>query len=318
MAGVRDAGKSKLIEAAAPPAAGDLADLEGKLASLGGDETGLERLKTAKIVEIDYYTASEPGKESARNRSTRRHAVSEAIESDLLILVVDAQSTSHDADVSFLNDWAKWYADHPGLQVPPTLAVMTHVDSPMIAATEWKPPFDWLNGKGPREAAVRSELPGVQGRPPPDSRRGHPGRRGSQPRLPGVVESLLPTLTAFCHRAERNALLRHLRAASARHRGRSTGPTGRTTRQIAVEDIEGPRQDEGQRQAARRGVARRPPMGKQGLRSRPATERVQAFHALPTVFIRGWRRTRIARRPGRDPAISQELSRDRVYREVRP
>ena len=69
VAGARDAGKSKLIEALNTARTSDLVALQGKLAGLGGDEAGLDRLKTATIVEIDYYTASEPGKESARNRS---------------------------------------------------------------------------------------------------------------------------------------------------------------------------------------------------------------------------------------------------------
>jgi hypothetical protein len=42
----------------------------------------------------------------------------------------------------------------------------------------------------------------------------------------GVVETLLPVLAATCHRAERNALIRHLRNASARSRA------GRLVRQV--------------------------------------------------------------------------------------
>jgi hypothetical protein len=225
VAGVRDAGKSKLIEALNAARSGDLLALEGKLASLGGNETGLERLKTAKIIEVDYYTKTEPGKESARNRSTRRHAVNEAVDSDLLILVVDALSDSHESDIAFLNDWAKWYIDNPGLQVPPVLTVLTHVDSPLIAAAEWKPPYDWFNGKGPRESAVRSKIQALKATRPPMIEVVVPVAAGANPPS-GVVESLLPTLTGLCHRAERNALIRHLRAASARSRA------GRLVRQV--------------------------------------------------------------------------------------
>ena len=77
VAGSRDSGKSKLIEALDAARKGDLPALRGKLATLGGDEAGLDRLLGAKIVEVDHYTPSEAGKESARNRSTRRHAVAE-------------------------------------------------------------------------------------------------------------------------------------------------------------------------------------------------------------------------------------------------
>ncbi len=182
--GARDSGKSKLIEAIEAARSGDLLALRGKLAGLSGDEAGLDRLQTAKFVEVDYYTAPEPGKESARNRSTRRHAVAKAVESDLLILVVGRQAESHEADLAFLRDWSKWYVDHPGLQVPPVLAVMTHVDSPEIAATEWKPPYDWIEGKGPREVAVRAKIQELKAALPPSVAEHRPGRgrRESTPR----------------------------------------------------------------------------------------------------------------------------------------
>ena len=225
VAGARDAGKSRLIEALNAARSGDPLPLHGNLASLGGDEMGLERLKTAKIVEVDYYTPSDPGKESARNRSTRRHAVGEAVDSDLMILVVDAQAGSREADLAFLRDWAKWYADHPTLPVPPVLAVMTHVDSPTIAAAEWKPPYDWINGKGPREMAVRSKIEALKAALSPTVVEVIPVSAGVKPPS-GVVESLLPTLSVYCHRAERNALIRHLHSASARSRA------GRLVRQV--------------------------------------------------------------------------------------
>ena len=225
VAGARDAGKSTLIKALELARSGDLVALRGKLAGLGGDQAGLERLKGAKIVEIDYYTPAEPGKESARNRSTRRYAIAEAVDSDLLILVVDAATDSREADAAFLRDWAKWYTDHPGLEVPPTLAVMTHVDSPKVAPTEWKPPFDWVHGLGVRESAVRSKIQYLKALLPLTISEVIPVSAGGNPPF-GVVESLLPSLTANCHRAERNALIRHLHAASARSRA------GRLVRQV--------------------------------------------------------------------------------------
>ena len=224
VAGARDSGKSVLIEALEAARSGDLLALEGKLASLGGDEVGLERFKASKIVEVDYYTALEAGKESARNRSTRRHAVAEAVESDLLILVVDATAGSNEADLAFVKDWVQWYSDHPGLQVPPVLAALTHVDSPSLGG-EWRPPVDWVNGKGPRESAVRSKIQALKAALPPTVAGFIPVASGASPPF-GVVESLLPPLTASCHRAERNALIRHLRAASARSRA------GRLVRQV--------------------------------------------------------------------------------------
>jgi hypothetical protein len=229
VAGSRDAGKSKLIEAIEAARSGDLTALEGKLASLGGDPVGLERLKSAKIVEIEHYTPSEPGKESARNRSTRRQAVAEAAECDLLVLVVDALAGPNEADTAFLRDWVKWYTDHPGLQIPPALAVMTHVDALGLGG-DWKPPVDWANGKGPRESAVRSKIQALKAALAPTIAEIIPVPLGVDPS--SGIDSLLPTLTASCHRAERNALVRHLRAASARSRAgrfvRQVGQQGKT------------------------------------------------------------------------------------------
>ena len=224
VAGSRDAGKSTLIEALEAARTGDLTGLSGKLASLGGDEVGLERLKTARIVEVDYYTPAEVGKESARNRSTRRHAVADAVDCDLMILVLDATASSHEADIAFLRDWVQWYSDHPGLQVPPILAALTHVDSSALGG-DWKPPVDWINGKGVRESAVRSRIHALKTALPANVAEVIPIAPGASPPF-GVVESLLPPLTASCHRAERNALIRHLRAASARSR------VGRLVRQV--------------------------------------------------------------------------------------
>jgi uncharacterized protein len=223
IAGARDSGKSKLIEALE-------AVRTANLTASNLDPAGFARLKTARIVEIDYYTTIEPGKESARNRSSRRQAVSEAAESDLLILVVDLMAESPEADIAFLRDWTKWYTDHPGLQIPQAVAVATHLDSPTLGG-DWKPPYDWINGKGPRESAVRLKVQTLKGILPPTIAEVLPVAAGAVPPY-GVVETLLPALAASCHKAERNALIRHLRNASARSRAgrlvRQFGEQGKT------------------------------------------------------------------------------------------
>jgi len=226
VAGSRDSGKSKLIEAINAGRTDDLLALRVKLASLGGNEAGLDRLKTAKLIEVDYYTGFEPGKESARNRSTRRHAVHAAVESDVLILVVNARTDSHEADAAFLKDWTQWFVDHPGLQVPPAMVVLTHVDSPLISAAEWKPPIDWAHGLGPRESAIRSKIQALKTTLSPTVVEVIPVAPDAHPPS-NVVDSLFPSLTSYCHRAERNALIRHLHAASARSRA------GRLVRQVS-------------------------------------------------------------------------------------
>ena len=229
VAGVRNTGKTKLIEAIEAARTTDLVALRGKLASLGGDEAGLDRLQTARIVRVDSYTTSEPGNESARARATRRHSVEQAAGSDLLVLVLDARAGSHEADVAFLRDWAQWYASRPSLQVPPGLAALTHIDAPQVAGGAWNPSLDWRNGKTPRESAIRAKIQSLKSALPPTFEI-VPVAAGAHPPS-GIIDRLLPTLTALCHRAERNALIRHLHEASARSRA------GRLVRQVGQQGL---------------------------------------------------------------------------------
>jgi len=224
VAGARHSGKSRLIEAIERARAGDPAEIGGRLASLGGDSIGLERLREARIVEVHSYTASGGDKESARDRSTRKQAIEAAADADLLILAVDARFEPSVADVAFLEGWGKWYVDHPGLQVPPALAVLTHVDAPTLGG-DWNPPYHWVDGRGPREVAVRSKIEQIRAALPGSISSIVPAAPGAQP-PDDVTSSVLPALTPLCHRAERNALIRHLRDASARSR------TGRLIRQV--------------------------------------------------------------------------------------
>ncbi len=182
----------------------DPAGLLDRVAKLGGDPVGLERLLAADWVEIEY-TASAAGKESARDRSTRRHAVAKAVESDLLILVVDPRPDHREADAAFVNDWARWYVDQPTLQVPPAMAVLDHPDDEAAKAE-----VQALRATLP--AAIIRVVAGVA--------------------TEGVAGWLLPTLTALCHSAERTAMLRHLRDNSARSKAgrlfRQVGQHGRS------------------------------------------------------------------------------------------
>jgi len=183
---------------------------------------GLDRFKTARVVEVDFYTSS-LGKESARDRATRRHAVKKAIDSDLLILVLDIRAPDHSVDLAFVESWAQWYLDHPEIVAPPTLAVLTHADAPGLPG-EWHLPLDWINGTTPREVAVREKLHALRAvlpalvtdvvvGPPPNS---------------SATDSneLVGPLAQLCDRAERGALIRQLRNASTQSK------TNRLLRQV--------------------------------------------------------------------------------------
>ena len=48
----------------------------------------------------------------------------------MLLLVVDARRDTTPADVAFAQAWDRWYVEHPGVELPPALAVLTAMDDP--------------------------------------------------------------------------------------------------------------------------------------------------------------------------------------------
>lgn len=219
VAGARDAGKTRLIGALEQARSGDLTLARARLASLGLDETWLDRLKSVRWVEVPGYTVT-PGGESARDRATRQDAVQAAVDADLLLLVIDGRRESHTADIAFAQAWDRWYIEHPGLDVPPALAVVTAVDTPEFGAGgEWKPPYQWTQGRGKREEAVRARLESLRATLPPTFR--ELVAVGLPENAPfGTVELLLPALSSLMHLAERTAVIRHLHRVSTRSKAR--------------------------------------------------------------------------------------------------
>ena len=171
---------------------------------------GWDRLRSAQIVEVDFYTAN-VGKESARDRATRRHAVKKALDADLLLVVLDVRATDHAMDLAFLRDWGQWYIDHPDTVAPPAVVVLTHADAANLPG-EWHPPHHWTAGTSPREVAVRTRIEELRGILPPLVTE---ITVGVPPQGLGTMGHELATLLAkLCVRAERGALIRQLRIAS--------------------------------------------------------------------------------------------------------
>lgn len=217
VAGARDAGKSRLIAFVEQARGGDPSLLKARLAGAGIDEAAVEHLRAAQWVEVPGYTHTTGG-ESARDRSTRREAVEKAVEADLLVLVVDARRDSTPADAAFAQRWDRWYVEHPAVELPPALAVLTGLDDPALGG-EWKPPYNWEKGQGPRETAVRAKLNALRTSLPPSITEIVPV--GLPEGLPfGVAELLLPSLITAFRKAERAALIRHLRNVSGQSKAR--------------------------------------------------------------------------------------------------
>ena len=143
--GRKGSGKSALLE-----------EIKKVRSGSTGHDPGQDRLRIADLREVDFYTAN-VGKESARDRATRRHAVKKALQCDLLLLVLDIRTSDHAMDLAFLQDWGQWYIDHPESVAPPAIAVLTHADDSSLEGT-WNPPHDWMTGTDPREVAVRARI----------------------------------------------------------------------------------------------------------------------------------------------------------------
>jgi predicted GTPase len=229
VAGARGAGKSRLIGLVEKARGGDLTLLKARLSASGIDESAFDRLKAAEWVEVPGYTA-DPGGESARDRASRQEAVEEAVEADMLVLVADSRRDTTQADAAFAQAWDRWFVEHPAVELPPALAVLTGMDQ-LELGDDWRPPYNWEKGQGPREAAARAKLNSLRTTLPPSIVEIVPvGLAESAPF--GVAELLLPSLISLAHRAERAALIRHLHRISRRSKaGRlisQVGEHGRT------------------------------------------------------------------------------------------
>jgi predicted GTPase len=219
VAGARDSGKSSLIAAIERARQSDITLVKARLSAAGVDETVVDRLQNARLVEVPGFTASPEG-ENARDRATRASAVTAAVDSDLLILIVDSRrpASATSADIAFAQAWDRWFVEHPVLEAPPTLVVLTGIDriEPTVA---WKPPYNWAKGQAPLETAVRSRVEALRAALPPTfTEFAAVGLAADTPS--GIFEELLPRLAAQVHRAERTALIRHLHHIHSRSKAR--------------------------------------------------------------------------------------------------
>jgi hypothetical protein len=217
VAGARDVGKTRVIETLEQARSGDLSLIKARLGGVGLDETLIEKVKTARLVEVPAYTAN-PAGETARDRATRRQAVEEAVEADLLILVVDALRDTRAADLAFAQAWDRWYVEHPALEVPPAMVVLTGADRPELGE-EWRPPYNWAKGQGLRETAVRARSEALRAVLPPSFLDLVAVGLGSETVF-GIVEQVWPSLASLLHRAERVALIRQLHQISSQSKAR--------------------------------------------------------------------------------------------------
>ena len=216
VAGAQDSGKTRLMAAIEAARGGDLGPVRARLRAAGLDEALADRFqKDVELVEVDYV--ARPGGDSARGRSTRRRAIEEAANADMLLLVVDATRDDATADAEFVRGWERWFLEHPGRERPPAVGVLTHADAPAFGG-DWSPPYQWATGRSPRELAVRAKADALKAAFPPGVVEAVVAVGLPEAGPPsGVVEEVLTAAAALLHRADRAHLLRHIQ----QQRGRS-------------------------------------------------------------------------------------------------
>lgn len=198
IAGARDSGHEAVVAAINEARDGGHPIERARLEVEGLPDEVIGRLLGATWVEVSGYTAK-PDRESARDRSTRRHAIAEATEADLLVLLIDDHMGTLAADATFATEWDRWYTEHPTVDRPPALVAMVTSDRTRLDAARAVLP--------PTIAQVVPLDPGITS--PLDRAR-----------------ALLPGIAAQLPRAERSSILHHLQRLSARSKA------GRLVRQF--------------------------------------------------------------------------------------
>ncbi len=223
VAGSHESGKSPLVARIREVCAGDLTLLKARLAGLAVEPELLDQLRDAKWVEAPDYTTWTDS-EGRRDRAKRQAAVEAAVDGDLLVLVIDGRQKSDQADVAFAQAWDRWFIEHPRVEAPPSLVVITGVEGAEFG-NGWQPPYDWTAGTGAREIAVRARIDALRAILPPSFAEFVAVGLSDQ-HLHGVFEYVLPALVTQLHRAERTALLRRLHELGERSK------VGRLVRQL--------------------------------------------------------------------------------------
>jgi hypothetical protein len=125
---------------------------------------------------------------------------------------MNAASPARDPDRIALDSLLQWCDDHPELNPPPIVGVLTHIDL-LKPVMEWAPPYDFASPSRPKEYTVRGAI---------DYVRQQFGARVTavvavctdveRNRIFGVNEYLLPMLTASLPKARAVAVLQALNA----------------------------------------------------------------------------------------------------------
>ncbi len=129
-------------------------------------------------------------------------------ESNAVLVVMDAHSPAREADRRTIRELEDWYRSQPRFKPPPMLGVLTHIDL-LRPVLEWSPPYDWREPTREKERTIAEAVEYVK--------QLFPGSfvdyiaicaDAARKRTWGVLEELVPALTALLNDAQSAALLR--------------------------------------------------------------------------------------------------------------
>lgn len=140
-------------------------------------------------------------------------AAEAARDADLILLVTPATNPGRKPDVELLDRLSGWFAERPGLKLPPVVAVVNQVDL-LSPKAEWAPPYEWRAGVRPKEQTMRDCVAAVREQLGPRAADVVPvcGRPGE---TWGIADGLVPVMATYLDAARGSAILRAFHAEAA-------------------------------------------------------------------------------------------------------
>jgi len=215
--GAKETARENLATALQELSAADPADTRRRLREAGVDPSVI-----APLLEADYHAGeaytTHAEKETSRDRASRKAALGDAVDSDLVILLVNAGRVDFQAEQKLVESWNDWFDRAPGREPPPIIAVLVtgkpgrgdvatvSVDSNGFGFSERAVAartLDALRAALPLKAVPEIVAVDLATSPPE-----------------GLFSRLLPAIVRQAHHMDRASILRHLHRLSNRSKAR--------------------------------------------------------------------------------------------------
>ncbi|MBI3302883.1 MAG: GTPase domain-containing protein [Deltaproteobacteria bacterium] len=169
-------------------------------------------------------------------------ALTEALHSDLILLVVSAINAAREPDRRLLAQLHDQFAAQPQLRPPPVVVVLTHIDL-LRPRRDWAPPYNIVIPDSPKARSIRGALDAVAADLRLTPELVLPVCLLPE-RLYNVEEALVPLLVQVLPEAKRTLLLRSLKILRQREQwellGRQARAAGRFLLEIGGEVLKKP------------------------------------------------------------------------------